>query len=96
MKASIRTICPVFNTNRMVHEYAERFYLPASKRASARRAAASSAPGSWPSGPARMRQHVAELAIRSVEAATTEDLEVGSALQGHRHRVTWESSSPTT
>jgi starch phosphorylase len=32
MKASMRTLCPVFNTNRMVREYAERFYLPAGER----------------------------------------------------------------
>ncbi len=29
MKNSIRTICPVYNTNRMVQQYAETFYLPA-------------------------------------------------------------------
>jgi len=29
MKASIRSGCPVFNTNRMLEEYTERFYLPA-------------------------------------------------------------------
>lgn len=28
MKASMRGVCPVFNTNRMVEEYTERFYLP--------------------------------------------------------------------
>lgn len=32
MKASMRTCCPVFNTNRMVREYTERFYLPAARR----------------------------------------------------------------
>ncbi len=32
MKSSIKTCCPVFNTNRMVREYTERFYLPASRR----------------------------------------------------------------
>ncbi|MBP7935727.1 MAG: alpha-glucan family phosphorylase [Phycisphaerae bacterium] len=32
MKSSMRTCCPVFNTNRMVREYAERFYLPAAER----------------------------------------------------------------
>jgi len=32
MKASMRTCCPVFNTNRMVREYTERFYLPAAQR----------------------------------------------------------------
>jgi starch phosphorylase len=32
MKRSIMTVCPVFNTNRMVQEYTERFYLPSSTR----------------------------------------------------------------
>lgn len=32
MKNSIKTIAPVFNTDRMVAEYAERFYIPAIKR----------------------------------------------------------------
>ena len=29
MKNSMRTLCPLFNSNRMVREYTERFYLPA-------------------------------------------------------------------
>lgn len=32
MKRSMKTCCPVFNTNRMVQEYTERFYLPAAER----------------------------------------------------------------
>ena len=32
MKRSMRTCCPVFNTNRVVREYTERFYLPAARR----------------------------------------------------------------
>jgi len=32
MKASMKRLSPVFNTNRMVAEYAERFYIPASTR----------------------------------------------------------------
>ncbi len=32
MKTSMRKLCPVFSTNRMVAEYTERFYLPASQR----------------------------------------------------------------
>jgi starch phosphorylase len=32
MKASMKKLSPVFSTNRMVAEYAERFYLPAAKR----------------------------------------------------------------
>jgi len=34
MKAAIRTICPIFNTHRMVQEYTDRFYLPCSIRRS--------------------------------------------------------------
>jgi len=33
MRASMRRICPRFNTNRMVGEYADRFYVPAARRA---------------------------------------------------------------
>jgi starch phosphorylase len=32
IKNSMRLLCPRFNTNRMVAEYAERFYFPATKR----------------------------------------------------------------
>lgn len=32
IKKSMKALCPVFNTHRMVSEYAERFYLPASDR----------------------------------------------------------------
>lgn len=32
MKSSIRSLAPVFNTRRMVREYAERFYLPLARR----------------------------------------------------------------
>ena len=32
MKASMRAICPAFNTIRMMHEYTTRFYQPASAR----------------------------------------------------------------
>ena len=32
MKSSMRRLAPVFNTNRMVREYAEKFYVPAMKR----------------------------------------------------------------
>ncbi len=32
MKASMKRLSPIFNTNRMVREYVERFYIPAAKR----------------------------------------------------------------
>jgi starch phosphorylase len=32
IKASMRTICPLFNTNRMIEEYTRNFYLPAAQK----------------------------------------------------------------
>jgi starch phosphorylase len=32
MKTSMKTCCPLFNSNRMVREYTEHFYLPANRR----------------------------------------------------------------
>ena len=32
MKSSMMSLCPIFNTNRMVHEYFEKYYSPAVKR----------------------------------------------------------------
>jgi len=32
IKNSMKCLCPIFNTNRMVTEYVERFYIPAAKR----------------------------------------------------------------
>ncbi|MBN1442469.1 MAG: alpha-glucan family phosphorylase, partial [Planctomycetes bacterium] len=80
MKASLMSICPHFNTNRMVEEYAERFYLPAALNSNmlakddfreARSLAA------WKSFVA---EHWSEVAILSVEADTTRELEIGSEL----------------
>jgi len=34
MRSSLKGLCPVFNTNRMVREYAERFYLPLARHRS--------------------------------------------------------------
>jgi starch phosphorylase len=32
MKSATRLLCPAFNTNRMVHDYAEKFYVPCHER----------------------------------------------------------------
>jgi starch phosphorylase len=81
MKASMRTICPVFNTNRMVFEYARRFYLPATKRwqtmtqddmARARELAA------WKQ---KLTEHWKEIRIEQVVASATDGLKVGEELR---------------
>jgi len=80
MKASIRTICSRFNTNRMVEEYAERIYLPLAMH--------SRMLAKDDYRPARTlaewKQHVAahwhEVAILSVDADSSRELEIGADL----------------
>ncbi len=80
MKAAMRAICPTFNTNRMVCQYTEEFYLPAMKRYNVlaenqmERARALAA---WR---ARARQSWASLKIVEVKAETRDDLKVGDLL----------------
>lgn len=81
MKSSIRTVCPVYNTDRMVSEYSERFYLPANARARRLEQERYKAARHLSVSGTRAKAQWPRLAIRSVEAATTEDLEVGAALR---------------
>jgi starch phosphorylase len=79
MKYAMRTVCPVFNSYRMVKEYTERLYLPAAQRWTAlagnglERARALAA---WIE---RVRAHWSEVVIRSVTADTVSPLEAGTA-----------------
>jgi starch phosphorylase len=80
MKASMRSICPFFNTNRMVREYAERFYLPATKRhqrlvedglAQAKALAA------WKE---RLRREWAKIQVTEVQIDKPDEVQVGDQL----------------
>ena len=81
MKASMQTVCPIFNTNRMVEEYAERMYLPAAIQyallarkdfESARQLAG------WKS---RIQERWHEVRVLKVEANTASELEIGADLE---------------
>ncbi len=82
MKASMRTLAPFFNTNRMVAEYTRGFYLPAAERywhlvdddaAHARTLAA------WKQ---RVHQNWPKIRVRAVEA-DADELNVGDVLHVH-------------
>ena len=80
MKAAIRTCTPVFNTHRMVQEYADRFYIPATVRRNNLRAdnrARSNALAQW-------KKHVRDVwgKVSFIDTASdsTEGLEFGSRL----------------
>ena len=81
MKRSIATLCPVFNTNRMVQEYAERFYVPAAMHSTLLRATTTGPRACSRAWKERVTQHWHEISILSVEADTSKELEIGSELE---------------
>ncbi|MBP7746693.1 MAG: alpha-glucan family phosphorylase [Phycisphaerae bacterium] len=80
MKESMKTIVPVFNTNRMLREYAERMYLPALRRVCKVRAddfAMARALSTWKD---RLRSHWHEVRVAEVQAPGHQILKVGDQL----------------
>jgi len=80
MKANLRSVCPAFNTNRMVHDYAERFYVPAIGRARklmANGLADAKALAAWK---ARMAKAWGQIQVLSVEVDTRGEFTVGEDL----------------
>jgi starch phosphorylase len=78
MKRSIMTLVPVFNTNRMVEEYAECCYIPSHRRAArltAERLKAATELAAWRK---RLAADWGQIRIEGVEAPTGETLRVGS------------------
>jgi len=81
MKASMQSISPLFNTNRMVVEYVEQLYAPAArrwKRLEADDFAAGKGLADWKH---KMTEHWGQVKVLSVQAADAEELAVGSKLE---------------
>lgn len=81
MKRSMMTVCPVFNTNRMVQEYAERFYIPAAERFGelvAGNLAAGQQLAQWI---ARVRQNWPQVKVEAVEVDGGTSIAVGDQLK---------------
>jgi len=80
MKRSIKSICPVFNTNRMVIDYWTKFYQPAAvmrEKLKAENFAASHELAGWKNA---IRRRWVQLDIVSVEAMAGDEVEVGKTL----------------
>ncbi len=80
MKSSIQSVCPVFNTNRMVEEYTETIYVPSAIQSSllaSNQYESAKALASW-------ERHVLEswheVSVQDVEADTQRELEIGGTL----------------
>jgi starch phosphorylase len=80
MKASIRSGCPVFNTNRMLEEYSERFYLPSLTHAETlieNRAENARRIADWYS---YLRTHWHEVQVAAVEHDLNGEVKVGNTV----------------
>ena len=85
MKASMRTVCPMFNTNRMVQEYASRMYVPAAKRwkhLSSSRFSGAKSLSQWKRELAKRWGHVR---VEKVEANDSAELPVGGRVEVRAH-----------
>ncbi len=81
MKVAMLSICPTFNTNRMLYEYTELLYLPAAQRyqrLSENNLAQAKVLAGWK---ARLREHWPEIRIESVDADPSAELKVGDELE---------------
>ena len=80
MKSSISTLCPVFNMQRMVRQYAADFYVTADdkyQQLTANQAGRARALAAWTS---HVQAHWKEVRVESVDSLTQTDLPVGSHL----------------
>ncbi len=81
MKNSLRALCPVFNTNRMVQEYSEELYAPCierSGRLTVEGAARAKALANWK---AELRERWPETRIQRVEAEAPSEVAVGALVE---------------
>lgn len=81
MKTSIRMICPVFNTNRMVQEYTRRFYLPCTLRRNALRAEDRKRTRELARWKRTVRQNWGKVKVTKVDSGPRESLPFGTTLQ---------------
>ena len=83
MREAMKAICPYFNSDRMVREYAESFCLPAAQRylrLAEDGMARAKALAEWR---ANLHRHWAEVRVVSIEADTRSEIKVGSQIRVH-------------
>ena len=79
MKRSIGTLVPVFNTNRMVHEYLTTCYLPSHRRQAALNANGAKAAGELAGWRKRLGAAWGKVTVEGVEAGVADHLRVGES-----------------
>ena len=81
MKASIRTLCPYFNTHRMVQEYTANFYLPAARRSDTLMAGEMARARSLAAWRARVQEHWPGVRVELIDAEPHAELPVGGEVR---------------
>jgi len=80
MKASMRTVIPVFNTNRMIEDYCEKFYLPASLQWTLLTANSMSGVRKLAGWKQRMAGHWHEIQVVQAQAEVSREFKVGEQM----------------
>lgn len=80
MKTAIRTICPYFNTHRMMQDYVRKFYLPLAQRRADLRADGRKRSKELAAWKEKIRQNWSKVAFREVESGPREGLSYGTQL----------------
>jgi starch phosphorylase len=93
MKQSIRTICPFFNTNRMVQEYMEKCYWPSTQRFSMLAADHLQRAGRLAEWRRGLGRNWGQVRVEGVKAEGADPMHVGAEL-GVEARVSLGSLSP--
>ena len=79
MKASLKAVCPIFNSHRMLQEYTEQYYIPSCKRyerLSAADIAPAKALSAWK---ARIREHWSRIRLDRIRSDIPSETQVGVA-----------------
>jgi starch phosphorylase len=85
MKRSMATCCPVFNTNRMVQEYAEKCYVPSAERFDRLTGEGLKKAASLAQWRRQLERDWPQVRIEDVEAKGAETMTVGSQLDVQAH-----------
>ncbi|HVO97855.1 MAG TPA: alpha-glucan family phosphorylase [Bryobacteraceae bacterium] len=81
MKTSMKRLCPIFSTNRMVTEYVERFYLPSAKRYSELAAQGGARLGPILKWRSLLRTAGSQVKITRVRVENSHEIKVGEKLR---------------
>ncbi len=81
MKTSMKVVCPAFNTNRMVREYLEKFYLPALERWQKTAADGGRTAAAFAEWRRKVEAAWSNVAVTSLSVDSGNDVEIGAEVE---------------